>query len=84
MALREPQGSDTALAITAGTVDKPAAFVPLVVVSVVSLLLLAAMSCFSVRESRLADPESHKSRVPSIILAVLASAFLVFGWGFLG
>jgi hypothetical protein len=42
------------------------------------------MAYFSLRESRLADPDTHKSRVPSILLAALASGFLIFGWGFLG
>ena len=64
--------------------DKPVSLMPIAMVSVLSLLLLATMGHFSVRESRLADPERHKSRVPSIILVVAASAFLVFGWGFFG
>jgi polyferredoxin len=49
-----------------------------------SLVLLAAMACFAVRESRLADPASHPSRLLSLALAVLASAALIFGWRFSG
>ena len=84
MAIREPRGSETALAITTGSLDKPGPLMPKVVVSVLSLLLLAIMIYFSLRQSRLADPDTHPSRVPSILLAALASGFLIFGWGFLG
>jgi polyferredoxin len=84
MALKEPSGSETALAITAGTMDKPASLMPITMVSVLSLLLLLMMGYYSLRESRLAEPETHKSRVPSILLATLASAFLIFGWGLSG
>jgi hypothetical protein len=83
MALTEPSGTGTALAITAGTMNKPASLLSITVVSVVSLLLLLTMGYYSVRESRLAAPETHRSRVPSIVLVTLASAFLVLGWGFL-
>ena len=84
MALKEPQGTETAVAITAGSLDKPGPLAPIVIVSLLSLLLLATMAYFSLHESRLADLDTHKSRVPSILLAVIASGFLIFGWGFLG
>lgn len=84
MAIKEPQGAETALAITAGTMGKPASMLPMDVVSVLSLFLLVTMAYFSLRESRLADTDTHKSRVPSILLATFASAYLIFGWGFLG
>ncbi len=75
--------TDTALAIAAGTMAKPGAFISLSAVSVVSLMLLAMMAYFSLRESRLADPQTHASRVPSLLVFTAASAFLIFGWGFL-
>ncbi len=84
MSLKEPRGTETALAITSGSLEKPGPLTPIVVVSVLSLLLLAIMTYFSLRESRLADPDTHKSRVPSIFIAALASGFLIFGWGFPG
>jgi hypothetical protein len=84
MAIKEPRGAETALAITAGTIEKPASLIPMGVVSVLSLLLLAAMGYFSLRESRLADPDTHKSRLPSILLVTLTSAYLIFGWAFWG
>jgi hypothetical protein len=84
MAIHEPGGTETALAITAGTMDKPASLMPMVLVSLLSLLLLVAMGYFGLRESRLADLETHNSRVPSILLATIASACIVIGWGFLG
>ena len=40
------------------------------------------MAFFAVRESKLADPATHKSRVLSLALAILASAVLIFGWRF--
>ncbi len=83
MAINEPQGAETARAITAGTMEKPASLIPMGVVSVLSLFLLVMMAYFSLRESRLADPDTHKSRVPSILLVTFAAAYLVFGWGFL-
>jgi polyferredoxin len=84
MVLKNPGGAETALAIEAGTMDKAGPLMPAVLVSALGLLLLATMGLFSFRESRLADPETHPSRAPSILLATLASAFLVFGWGFFG
>jgi polyferredoxin len=83
MALREPTGRQTALAITEEVLDKPDPLMSLTVVSVISLILLAAMAYFSLRESRLADPSTHMSRVPALLLATIVSAFLIFGWGFL-
>ncbi len=83
MALKEPSGTETALAITAGTMDKPASMMSITVVSVLSLMLLLMMGYYGLRESRLADPETHRSRVPSIVLAALASGFLILGWGVL-
>jgi len=82
-ALREPTGTETAMAITSGALDKPASLLSLTVVSVISLILLATMAYFGLRESRLADPSTHRSRVPSLLLATIAAGFLIFGWGFL-
>ena len=84
MAMKEPHGTESATAIAAGAMDKPASWMSLMLVTVLSLLLLVALSSFSLRESRLADPETHWTRMPSILMAALASAFLIFGWGFLG
>jgi hypothetical protein len=83
LALRQPSGTETALAIASGAMEKPHAFFSLQVVSVLSLVVLAVMACYSLRESRLSDAESHGSRLPSILLAALATGWLILGWGFL-
>lgn len=80
MALSEPRGTETAAAITAGTLDKPASLMPLFWVSVLSLTLLVVLTYFSLRESRLADSETHMSRAPAILLTALGSAILICGW----
>ena len=81
MAFDEPKGADSALAITAKTLDKPHAALSLTVVSVISLLLVLSMGYFGLRESRLADAETHKGRTPAILLVTCGLAFLIFGWG---
>jgi len=49
-------------------------------ISTVSLLVLLAMGYYAVRESKLTDPTTHKSRVPALVLAIIVSAILIFGW----
>ncbi len=75
-------GIQTASAIAAGGLIQPGPILPKALVSGASLLLLAAMVYYSLRESRLADPAGHGSRVPSLLAAALISAVLVFGWRF--
>lgn len=82
LAWEEPSGISTAQAIAAGTMDKPGPLLSKAVISTACLVLLLVMAFFAVRESRLADPATHKSRVPSLVFAVLASAVLIFGWRF--
>ncbi len=80
--LRDPKGIETARAITSGAASKPAALLPITVVSIVGLCLLLTTGYFALRESRLADPTNHKSRVAPLLLVWLAAITLVFGWGF--
>ncbi len=83
-ALREPTGTETALAIASGASSKPTTLMPLALVSVIALTLLAIMGYFALRESRLTDPKTHLSRGVPLVLALLASAVLLFGWGYFG
>jgi hypothetical protein len=82
LAWEEKSGISTAQAIAAGTMDKPGPLLSKAMVSTVCLGLLLVMAFFAVRESRLADLTTHKSRVPSLVLAIVASAVLIFGWRF--
>ncbi|GAB6167490.1 hypothetical protein JCM19992_34900 [Thermostilla marina] len=82
MALREPGGKNSALAITAGDLAKPAAMLPMTVVSIAGLVLIAIGCLFAVRESRLGDAPRHAARLPAILLAAAGAAVLIYGWGF--
>lgn len=80
LAWEDKTGVSTAQAIVAKTLDKPGPLFSKALVSTVCLLLLLVMAYFAVRESKLADATTHKSRVPALVLATLASAALIFGW----
>ncbi len=80
--LEDHSGIATASGIASGLLDKPAPLMPMTLVSTASLLLLAVMAYYALRESKLADPATHSSRAPSLIVAVLLSAALIAGWGF--
>lgn len=81
LAWQDPTGVSTAQAIVAGG-DKPGSLLSKAVISTSCLVVLLAMAFFAVRESKLADPATHKSRVFSLAVAILASAVLIFGWRF--
>lgn len=78
----DSSGVTAAQAIVAGTMDKPGPLLPKAVISTICLVLLMVMAYFALRESKLADPATHKSRVFSLVVAILASAVLIFGWRF--
>jgi hypothetical protein len=79
LAWQDPTGVSTAQAIVAGG-DKPGSLLSKAVISTSCLVLLLVMGYFAVRESKLADPVTHKSRVLSLAVAILVSAVLIFGW----
>lgn len=81
LAWQDPTGVSTAQAIVAGG-DKLGSLLSKAVISTVCLVLLLVMGYFALRESKLADPATHKSRVLSLAIAILASAVLIFGWRF--
>jgi len=82
LACEDHSGIHSAQAIVAGTMSKPGPLLTKAVISTGSLILLAVMAYFALRESKLADATTHKSRLPSLVLAILASAMLIFGWRF--
>jgi len=81
LAFREPRGIDTALAIQAKSLSQPAGLISLSTVSVISLILVAAMIVFALRESRLADATTHRSRLAPLLLLGAATLGLILGWG---
>ena len=81
MALADPAGVERALAITRGTITKPASLLPLAVISPIAVALIVVMACFAIRESRLSDRATHASRVLPILLVATCSALLALGWG---
>lgn len=81
--LEEPSGVKNALALTTGALDKPAALLPMPLVSLVGVALVLTMGWFALRESRLADPQTHRARILSIVSITSIATMLTFGWGFL-
>ena len=81
LALRDPQGTETALAIQAKSLPQPAGLISLPAVSVASLVLVAVMILFALRESRLADGATHRSRIAPLLALGAATAALILGWG---
>lgn len=80
LAWKDHAGVQTAQFIAAKTMSKPAPLMSKAAVSTTCLVLLALLGVYALRESKLADAATHKSRVLSLALAVLVSAALVFGW----
>jgi hypothetical protein len=81
LAFRDPQGTETALALQAKTLPQPAGMISLATVSVASLILIAVMILFALRESRLADEATHRSRLAPLLALGAATAALILGWG---
>lgn len=82
-ALREPAGTSTALAMTAGTIPQPQALLTLPAVAAIGAALVLTGLGLGIREARLADPRGvldHRLMLPKL---ALASAFLAIlaGWG---
>ena len=67
----------------AKTLPQPAAVLPMIVVSVLSLALVVAGACYTLRELRLAQGDQHRRFRWPILLLASGFLFLVFGWGFL-
>ena len=83
-ALKDPMGIMTASGISSKAIPQPAPLLFLPVVSLVGMVLVVTGIYFSIREARLANPETYHLRLaPKLVLAVLF-AFIIFGWGFIG
>uniref|UniRef100_UPI00403B04E4 4Fe-4S binding protein n=1 Tax=Candidatus Loosdrechtia sp. TaxID=3101272 RepID=UPI00403B04E4 len=82
-ALKDPSGIETVSEITSKTISQPGPILSLPSVSVAGIVLIVAGLCFSIREARLANPETyHRHLVPNYIVASLF-LFIITGWGLL-
>jgi len=80
LVLRDPLGTSTAQAITAGTMGQPAHVLAVGVVSTVGVVLMITGALFALREARLADPERYRGRVPAIVALALFFTVIVLQW----
>jgi len=83
-ALRDPVGTDTALAIVAGDLPTPAPLVALPWVSTIGVLLIVLAGFFSVREARLADPGTRRRLTVPLLALASCYGLIVLGWGLAG
>lgn len=83
LAAKDPRGVQTALALANKSLSQPPVLLSMNVVSLISVLFVLLGAYFALRESRLAQPDRHRSfRVPLFLVAALFLV-LTFGWGFL-
>jgi polyferredoxin len=83
LATADPSGTETALAITAKSLAKPASVLPMTDVSLTAAALVALSAWLAYREFRLAGhPQPWRLLLPIGLLAG-GFGFLVVGWGFL-
>lgn len=80
-AVKDPLGIITALGISSNAVLQPAPFLSISVISLMGMALVAAGMYFSLRESRLANPETCHQRLASEFTIAILFAGIVFGWG---
>ena len=83
LALQDPDGTNTALALNAKTMPQPASLLPMSVVSAMAVVLMLTAVCFALREARFANPEMHGRYRPALIVLTACFVFIVFGWGYL-
>lgn len=82
LALTEPSGVQHAKALTDGTLLAPQHLFSMLFVSIISLSLILAMAFLGVRESRLADRESHGARLLPLLFVGSLELVIVCGWTF--
>ena len=84
LALQQPNGVDHAVAIASGSMPAPPHLLSMPAVSLVSFALVLVMGGFALRESRLADATTHRSRIGPIVSVTVLACFLIAGWTFGG
>ncbi len=83
LAVSDPSGVSTSLAITSKSLDQPSSLLPMTVVSLVAVGLILLGTLFALREARLAQPDRYRSFYAPLLLVAALFLLLVFGWGFL-
>ena len=82
-ACKDPIGIKTALEMSSKTIRQPASLMSMTIISILGMILVITGMYFSVREAKLANPETHYVRLaPKLILGVFF-AFIIFGWGYI-
>lgn len=82
-ACKDPLGIKTALAMSSKTIRQPASLISMAIISIVGMILVITGMYFSVREAKLANPETYYLRLaPKLILGVFF-VFIIFGWGYM-
>ncbi len=81
-AVRDPNGTDTAIAITKKTLAAPAPLVSLSTVGIIGVLLIVIAAVLAVREHRIARRDEAHSITTAVPYGVLAALYLsiVAGW----
>lgn len=81
-AVNDPSGIRTVTEITSKTISSPAPVLSMPFVSVIGMMLIITGTYFSIREARLANPETYRRRlVPKFMISILF-IFIIAGWGF--
>lgn len=84
MHVKDTLGIKTALEMSSNTIRQPASLISMTVISTLGMLLVITGMYFSVREAKLANPQTYHLRlVPKIALGILF-VFIISGWGFIG
>ncbi len=83
LALHDPNGTNTALRLSAKTIPQPASLLPMFVVSAMAIVLVLTGTYFALREARLANPETYKRYHLALIALAACFVYIVFGWGYL-
>lgn len=83
LAARDPQGVHTALALAGKTLPQPAAILPMLTVSLISIVLILMASRFALRELRLTQGAMHRPYAVPVLCVAACCLTIVFGWGFL-
>lgn len=53
------------------------------IISILGMILVIAGMYFSVREAKMANPETYYSRLAPKLMLCVFFAFIAFGWGYI-
>lgn len=81
LALNDPLGINTAVAIASKSLSPPAPLLSLPAVSALGIALISLGIMFAVREARLAHPETYHHQLFSKLALATVFAAIVVGWG---